>query len=66
MAEEFYVGEKVKIKEHKNRKYVGKTGKLVRKGAMTTPGKLIWVVSLESPKEDVHCYEEQLELVLPW
>ncbi|MFC1954007.1 hypothetical protein ACFLU7_00415 [Chloroflexota bacterium] len=66
MADGFYVGEKVKVKDHKNPEYVGKIGKIARKGAMTTPGKLMWVVSLESPKEDVHCFEEQLELVLPW
>jgi len=66
MANEFYVGEKIKIRDHKDPKYVGKTGKLLRKGAMTTPGKLIWVVSLDSPKEDVQVFEEQLELVLPW
>ncbi|MFC2051667.1 hypothetical protein ACFLT4_02940 [Chloroflexota bacterium] len=66
MANEFYVGEKVKIKDHQNPAYKGKTGKIIRKGARTAPGKLIWVVSLESPKEGVQCFEEQLELVLPW
>ncbi len=65
MASDFFKGEKVKIRDHKKSVYRGKTGVIITKGPQITPGKQLWLVSVEPAKEPVLCSEEQLELVLP-
>ncbi len=61
ISPKFDVGKRVRIRDHENRAYIGKIGVIVRKGANTMRGQ-IWVISIETEKEPLLCYEQQLEL----
>ncbi len=58
--DEFCVGEKVKIKSA-SAQSKAKTGTILRKGAQVVPGKQGWMVSLNTTKKEVLCFEDEIE-----